>query len=391
MALRRARDGSDRPFAAVDWDQAVENHPVAREVLAALGDAASGGDARRRFMAPPFGWPKDAIDAALVALCRGGTLRATLNGQPATADQLDQTTLQKAQFSLERVRLGTQDKLALRSLFLAAGVSARPNEEEASAAAFLKKLEELGSQAGGESPLPSAPDLTWLDDLRRLSGNERLAAIRNRDGDFREKLEQWRAKAELAKQRLPRWQLLCRMVSFAEPLPDHAQVQREIEAIRAHRALLEGDDPTVALLAKLGAALRAAVTERVRELGARREKSLGALAGNPTWRSVDETNRAEILRRHGLQPEAPPPLGCDEDLFRALEQRPLAAWADAVAAVPERERAALEDAARLLQPKTRRVALAPATLETEAQVKAWLAAQEKTLLAAIQEGPVIVG
>ncbi|RMH01945.1 MAG: BREX system P-loop protein BrxC [Planctomycetota bacterium] len=393
VAFRRSKEGSDHPFTAVDWDKAVEDHPVSREVLAALGSGASGGEVRKKLQAAPFGWPKDAIDAALVALHRSGTLRVVLNGQALAPGQLDQTRIQKAQFQVvpEQVRLGTRDKLILRGLFQSAGLSGRAGEEESAAAELLRTLQALAERAGGPPPLPPPPAPEWLVELRSLQGNELLAAMLERKDDLEEALRAWPARADLAEQRRPRWELLLHLAECAASLPVHAEVAPEIEAIRSQRTLLEAEDPTVPLQAKLGAALRVALKERIDELRARLAEAQRQLAADPSWSRLGAEDQAEILARHGLQEVQPPAFAGEEELLQVLAQRPLGSWADAVAAVPERVRAALEEAVRRLQPQARRIALSAATLETEEQVKAWLAEQEQTLLAAIQEGPVIVG
>ena len=393
VAFRRSKDGSDHPFTAVDWDKAVEDHPVAREVLAALGSGASGGEVRKQLQAAPFGWPKDAVDATLVALHRSGTLRVVLNGQPLVPGQLDQTRIQKAQFRVvpEQARLGTRDKLNLRGLFQSAGLPGRAGEEEATATALLNQLQVMADRAGGAAPLPAPPAPDWLSELRLLQGNELLAGILERKDDLESALADWQAAADLTEQRLPRWETLLRMAECAVTLPVHAEVAPEIEAIRSQRTLLEAEDPTVPLQAKLGSALRAALKERVDELHSRHQQARVQLDANAAWGKLSEADRAEILARHGLHEGQAPSFGTEVELLQVLAQRPLAAWSDAIAAVPERVRAALEEAARRLQPKARRILLSAATLETEEQVQAWLAAQEKALLAAIQEGPVIVG
>ena len=79
-ALTRARQGSDQPLKVVGWEGATDAHPVAKEVLAAIGTNARGTAIHKTLKAPPYGWPQDAIDAVLIALHRGGHLRATRNG-----------------------------------------------------------------------------------------------------------------------------------------------------------------------------------------------------------------------------------------------------------------------------------------------------------------------
>ena len=65
---RTSREGGDQPFAAVGHVGDADQHPVGRAVLSAVGAGRTGADLRRTFERSPYGWPIDAIDAALVAL-----------------------------------------------------------------------------------------------------------------------------------------------------------------------------------------------------------------------------------------------------------------------------------------------------------------------------------
>ena len=50
-----------------------------------MSPAQKGSELRNRFAAPPYGWPRDAVDAALVALCNVGQVRAVgPDGKPVT-------------------------------------------------------------------------------------------------------------------------------------------------------------------------------------------------------------------------------------------------------------------------------------------------------------------
>src|SRR5690606_37601884 len=47
QAIRRAREGSDQPFAVVDWSGPTEAHPVSRAVLEKVGAGARGSEVRK--------------------------------------------------------------------------------------------------------------------------------------------------------------------------------------------------------------------------------------------------------------------------------------------------------------------------------------------------------
>jgi hypothetical protein len=89
-------------------------------------------------------------------------------------------------------------------------------------------------------------------------------------------------------------------------------------------------------------------------------------------------------------PPAPLSVPSDESLASALDSKSLMSRHAEADAVPGRVQKALEQAARLLEPKMRPVTIERATLATEADVEAWIDRQKKTLVAAIKDGPVLV-
>ena len=101
-AFKRAREGSGQPFAVLGWDGKVAEHPVSKRVLDVVGTGARGTQVRRTLEAAPYGWPRDAVDATLVALHRNGHLKAERNGRPVATAELDQTAIAKTRFPVPR-------------------------------------------------------------------------------------------------------------------------------------------------------------------------------------------------------------------------------------------------------------------------------------------------
>jgi hypothetical protein len=390
-ALRRAREGSDQPFSIVGWDQSTEDHPVAREVMAVVGSGLKGSEVRKTFKGAPYGWPQDAIDAALVALHRAGLLRATLNGQPVPPGQLDQNRIPSTEFRPEKVRLGTMDKIELRGLYQKAGVSVRSGEEELKANQFLDTLLELARAAGGDPPLPARPDTRKIEELKRLTGTEQLGAILQVKTELEKWIDEWTTLKQRAEKRLSEWKIIERLFAHAETLLVAAEVRPDMEAIRTERSLLGDTDHVPPIRAKISTALRAALTEQFNAMRKAWDEGVKTLQGDTSWAALDDNTRNDILDQVGLRVPVEPSISNDEDLLRELDRQPLAARADAVAAMPERIARALEEAARKLKPKAQRISLRPATLETEDEVKAWLFEHERKLLEAIKQGPVIIG
>ena len=390
-ALKRAREGADEPFRVLGWDKPLGSHPVAREVLAVVAQGGRGGDVRKSLMAAPFGWPKDAIDAALMALHRAGSLKVEVNGQPMAPGQLDQNKIQSAVFRPEQTPLGTTQKLALRGLFQEAGVAVRSGEEVMASAEYLRHLQALAEQAGGEPPLPAPPDTALVEKLLRLSGNERLAAMLEAKADLEQALEQWAKLAERANKRLPQWRLIEELAGQAAGLESVEPILEEIEALRSSRALLEDSDHVTPLLSRLTTALRAEVIELSQAIQTAHADAMQALETDDTWQALDAVAREQILNTVGLQEPAAPEIKTDETLRDALRRQSLAARRDALAAIPGRVGQALEEAARRLEPTAQRVPLRTATLNDEEQVRQWLAEHEQKLIEAVAKGPVIVG
>jgi hypothetical protein len=79
--IKRAREGADHPFQPTGHTDATEKHLVCQQVIATIGAGKSGSDVRKALGGTPFGWPRDAVDAALIALHRLQHITATLNGQ----------------------------------------------------------------------------------------------------------------------------------------------------------------------------------------------------------------------------------------------------------------------------------------------------------------------
>lgn len=391
VAIRRASEGSDEPLRAVGWDGATEAHPVVKEVLAQVGNGAKGTEVRKVLKAAPYGWPQDAVDAALVILHRTGTIRATRNGVPVPTGRLDQNAIPASDFHPEQVRFGPSERIAVRGVFQKAGVSTRSGEEELKAQVFLSKLDELAADAGGDPPLPAPPSNATLAELRRLAGNEQLAAILAAKDDLERSIESWTKAAERVRDRLPRWKALERLLAHAQGLAVAAEVQPQVRAIRSDRTLLADTDYVTPIRKRLEQALREElmrVHERCAEVF---EREGAALLASEDWQKLDQETRLRISRENRIELIEPLDVDNESKLLDVLDRRPLSGWEELAAALPTRFSGARAAAARELEPKAQTVALRSDMLRTEADVKAWLARTEAELLEKLEHGPVVIG
>jgi len=390
-ALKRAREGSDEPLKVIGWDRPTEDHPVVRQVLVEIGNGAKGAEVRKALEASPYGWPRDTIDAALIALHRVGTVRATLNGQLVAPGQLDQNKISSAEFRPEKVRLGAADKLALRGLYQKAGVAVKSGEEEIKAATFLDGMLALARAAGGEPPLPEPPSTARIDELRRLAGSEQLGALLAAKEELEESLGDWTARKERAESRSPGWARLQRLVACAGSLPVMDEVRPDIEAIRANRSLLSDTDYVAPLAKKLELALRDAIREAHARCSDTFSESMRDLEASTNWQRLPLAEREAISRSNRLEPLPAPDLTDEARLLDALEARGLQGWAELAEGIPTRFAKARADAARALEPKVQSVTLKSELLRTEDEVEGWLSATRADLVRRLGEGPIVIG
>ncbi len=389
VALKRAQEGSDAPFGVVDWDGPLPDHPVAKEVMA-VSTGKRGSEVRKDLAAPPFGWPRDAVDAALVSLHGLGLLGATRNGAPVR--RLDQTAIATAVFRPETVVLTTGERIALRGLFQRAGVAAKSGEEAARAGEFVESMRALAAKAGGAAPLPAPPDTALLDDASRLEGNERLATLFAERERLEKWIEQWGMLAERAATRTLSWQLAVALRGHAAGLPVAEAVGAELDAVAAQRSLLDEMDPVSPCVSKMAGPLREELARMRAGLEQAVAEAVGRLEADAGWGALDERDGPAILEDVGLTTPESLAVETDEALLRELDGRSLAAWQAETAAVPSREAEALEAAVARLAEGREPVAVAVrrATLTDEADVRRWLDEHEGKLMEAVKKGTVVV-
>ena len=317
-------------------------------------------------------------------------MSATLNGAVLAPGQLDQNKISKAEFRVERVTLAVTERLAIRKVFQALGVGCKAGEELSKAPEFLDKLAALGRATGGEPPLPAPPPVVDVEDLRAKVGNDQLAGIRDKTADFHKRIGEWSKTKALVEARKPIWELVERLAKHAQSVAAAADSVKQVEAVRSQRLLLEPTDPVAPLRSALADTLRKAVLDAHAALAEAYAKGISSLEASGFWRRLTDANRSTILASVGLAPVGPMDLSTDQALLCALDAQSISAGQAETDAVPGRVQRALEQAARLLEPKVRPISIERSTLTTTADVDAWVDRQKKTLVDAIKDGPVLV-
>ena len=389
--IRRVQQGAPSPLQALGYTGEPAEHPVCRALLGFLGTSGKRGqEIRAHFRMPPYGWPQDAVDAALLTLVQAGLVRAERNGQPLTA-QMSRTDLSGATFASETVVVTATDRLAVRQLLREVGLTAQQGQEPARIPELLQRLLECAERAGGEPPLPPRPSTERIRELQGLSGNRQVKAVAEAHQRLLDDYRAWTRAANQIAERLPRWQQLERLLRHADGLPVATELTPQVEAIRAHRVLLADPDPVLPLLDRLAEELRRAARDARERLIAARQQARAELESTPGWERLAEDERQRLLVQSELADEPPIDLSTPEALLRTLDHTPLRAWEDKIAAVDGRLADARQQVAKLLEPQAVAVRPRRATLKTEAEVEDYLASLRAELLEHVRAGrPVIV-
>lgn len=387
--LDEARKGNPEALKPVGHTQEVDKHPVCQKLLGFIGPGKKGSEIRENFEAPPYGWPRDAIDGALYALLASGHVNATdAASKPVDAKSLDRAKLTQTSFRRESINITPIQFIKLRKLFDAVGVPCQPKEELNRMPALLAKLREQASKAGGPAPAPETPKLTVIEAIEAQSGNAQLLELFNRHDEVLALSQGWtKTAAEIAK-RIPAWHKLGDLLRHAKALGPYAKLKAEADAIEAQRSLLADPDPVRPLLDEAVDLLRQALKAKLDAFQQGFAQQQALLQQDADWNKLGNTHRDELTAKHHLTPPPAVATGTPEQLQDALDDCDLDHWVSKTQALPSRFDAARHAAVQLLKPNVVHVNVPRRTLNDEAELKAWLVEVEALLSQALKKGPV---
>lgn len=388
--IKKAREGDEAALQAIGWEEAPEKHPVCAAILSRIGAGKTGKEIRAIFENDCYGWPRDAVDAALLVLFNSGHIRAIYKGAQLDRGQLDQAKIPATDFRLETINVSTRERIELRKLFQTAGLSCEPGKESQAAGSYLDQLVELAAKAGGEPPLPNRPSIDHLEELRAKAGNEQLIAILGQADTLKRQWAEWSKLAQLAAERKPQWDTLLVLLRHAEQLSGFAELQKQVSAVREERRLLDETNPIPEIKQSLTNLLRSALKQAHSNYDFVYSQEMAILRENENWQKLSPEQQQKILIEEGIAAALPLIVGDDEALIRSLAETSLAAWKIKTDALPQKFNRAAMAAARILEPKVQNIKLTSRTLRDEADVKAWLESVEKDLLDKIKNGPIVV-
>ena len=364
--VTKTRDGAPDALEAVGYYGEPTTNPVCREVLAAVTPAGTkGADLQKRFSAPLYGWPKDAISGAVLTLLAAGNIRAALDGKDLGGPkELPQTQIGKVTLYKEDEPPSVSQRLAVKGLLTAAGVAYQAGQEGAQISALLQRLKDLAGRAGGPPPLPEGPDTDHLDALLVLGGNQRFRAVADDHDRLSADFNAWRAAERERAKRETEWAELERLARHADSLAVATEIEPAITAIQTGRQLLDEPDPIAPLLKQVATALRREVLQCADSLASAQRAAVEKLLAWPEWTQLAAGDRQTILRDAKLGPLPPPEVASDASLLATLDHTSLSAWQDRIGLVAHQRDQARQRAAKQLEPGSVSVVAPSATIKT---------------------------
>ena len=229
-----------------------------------------------------------------------------------------------------------------------------------------------------------------MEDLRNGAGNEQLAAILVQADNLRKKQEKWEAQAKLAAERLPMWTELQRLLFHAKGLQGTEELEKQANAIRSERRLLDASDPVPNIRKAVVSALRASVNAVRDEYERTYREHMASLTASDICKQLDPDQWRQILVDEGIDKLPAVSVDSETDLVRLLDQTALPLWKTKIDALPQQFARAATTAAHQIEPQVQTVRVDKATLRTEADVDAWWAGTRKAIMDKLEKGPVIL-
>ncbi len=391
QVYKKAKDGSPSALTQVGFGGDPQTHPVATAIINFMGAGKTGLEIRKKFIAPPYGWPQDAIDGVLTTLLVSNHLSARINSNPLSLAEVDQKKLGQAIFRTESPVLTAVQKLAIRKLFQDVGLTKiTTNNELADAARFIEFAKESAAKAGGDAPAPLAPAALEITALDSYSGNELLMELHDQRDILLVKIKDWQAIGSEITKRMPAFTTTEKLVSKAIGVAEQAEWTATMTAIRANRSLLDDPDPVSHVTKAAGNALRATLANVHKAYTDMFEAQATRISSNAAWQKLSDEKRQLLLSSAGASKRTAPVTASDEQLLTALNSSSLANWQSQTDALAAQFDKALAAAIIEAEPKARRVTLSAATIHDLAELEAWLNESKTTIEAALKDGPVIL-
>jgi len=392
--IDRTRKGIDDPFSYVNHVGDTAKHPVCIEVIKLIAEAGNtglaGGKIRKHFRASPYGWPQDAVDAALIALLRSGTFRGRKNGVEVQRDT-DQNGIPQIDFIAEAVPVSAQEVVRLRSILNYGSLLNPPvpsSQGPEHIDGFVSKLREFSEAEGVEPPKPLGIELGFLEEALAKAGGQRVKGILEKGDLIKKTVDDGKARADGIRAALPLWSQVNELHAVAAGLPVAAAAGLELEAIKASRGLLASKAKLETLQRDLEVALRQALKSACDECSAEFSRESRRLTEDSVWAKISSADQGRLISEEAFHAPGEPPMASLADLLAALQSQSIASRRSESNGYRTKVDRLLEAASKLLEPKVQTISLGSALFRNEDDVRAWVEQAQKKLIEAVKKGPV---
>ena len=390
--ITRARRGDGSALEVLSYQGDADEHPVCKKILQYIATGKRGSDIRKHFSDSPYGWSQDAVDACLYVLLVTEHLRAMSNGKAITWQQItDRRAIGQTDFRVEAITLTAVQKIAIRKLFQAAGVSCQPNDDLAPLMPqYINAIRQLAERSGGDAPSPECPDMSLVDQLAQQSGNAQLQDLYDAKTELEQCVQQWKDTAQAIAERKPQWQTLQNLLGHAKDSPGVQEIQTQANAILANRLLLMNPNPMIPLCNQLTQLLQQSWVQAQAEYQQEYEASLTELQATEDWQQLAPQQQKEILQENQLEPLSYGEVDTPDKVIKVLGSQPLNSWGSKKEALSLRIAQARVRAAKVLQPQATELKLPSSTIRNPEEAEQWLSQARELILESLKQGPVIL-
>lgn len=387
----RALRGDAAALSHMGYTGDPASQAVCKDLLATIGAGMKGSEIRTFYRDTPYGWPQDAIDGALAVLVANDLVEAHQGNRRYGITELTAQNLGKIDFRVVTIQFTIEQKISVRKILQEAGLSHQPGKELSMLPELLATIETLAKNAGGDAPCPKQPTTTYLEPVRRATGNEQGVELAKFKDQLIGDIQEWKRRGDLIRERLPRWTLLKELATHGQDLYGMDDIADQMSAIVRDRALIDDPDPTSPLLTQVSALLRQAILDVHKSYMASYEGFRVQLESDPTWRQLTESQRKDVLSSSSFTPLSSPDLGSPEKIASALKARPLSDLRTRTDALPGRFSSLREKAVTLNTPQAVKIQVPPATIRSSAEIDPYLSNLRSLIQEQLDKGkPVIL-
>jgi hypothetical protein len=362
----------------------AQDHSVCKAFLRFLKPAKRGSELRTWFAGPPYGWPREAVDAATLVLANAGQIKvAGADGKPAVAVDLNAAQLGTCTFAPETRVISASERIAVRAVGLALGLSVPSGEETNYLLTIVDRVAQMAEAAGGDAPAPKPPEVPGMAKFLASIGNDLLAELAARHDELKPLIAQWQTEKTKKEARLRSWALAMRLVALGA-----REQQGALDAIRTARALLSEPDPLPSVVSAAADNLRNLTNAAYNAWQQAWHTGEARLKADAAWNKISPEKKHELRVEHALLQQDIPDLSTPEKIAESLTARGLAGWRDMAAALPTRIETALRDAAVEVEPKTQTVAMPRRVIRSKPDLDTWLDEIRATIAPLLARGPV---